>query len=1163
VRATPDESLVRTRERNRQRFDRRGAVHARLLGCLVAALALLVLPSTASATPTFTAITGTCPVGPTTTQFSPVSLPFSGATTADCNVTFNTNTTSAMLVAYQSDGADTAMYSPEAKASLDSSFGTGGTWTQDLGRRFDKPVDSVLSNGWLYTAGVSATGKLPHGWIARYCTATVKVAPCTGAAADGLIDTSYGTNGIATYDSPEGSFDLFGLAVDSTGRAYATGWIWNWASANDVIVLRFTAAGALDTTWDGDGALLVDVASNNDTGRAIAVQPDDKVVVAGTASGDSKTLLFRLTTTGTLDATFGTGGMYTDDPRPSVDRFTSLTLDGSGNIYAGGSTFSSAFVADFRVTKFSSTGVPVAGYGTGGTLVWGLGSWDEVLGIRLDSSGRVVVGGTTNPTNGWDFYAARLTTAGALDTTFNTPNGYVTLDRGGGCPWFCNEEFRDFTLDSVNRPIIAGVTDSALHRQSLIARFTAAGVLDTTFNTTGYQSADVADAGAINEGTAVVADAANKPTMFAWGQSAATRSYPLVMRRFTAAGALDATLNGARHTIPYQMSLTNGDDRTVDTVVQPNGRVLAVSDAYDGPNGYGATLVRLTSSGALDATFGTAGTARVTPMDPHAMTIDASGNIYVCGHNNPSLFDGQLTIYRFTSAGAVDTAWGPNGDGSFHYNPSGGDSEYCEDIAIQADGKPVIVGYSKAAGARDLIALRLTTTGTLDTTWNAAGAVPGTTTVDFGAQDATVCSVSLDPSGRAMAFGGINGFAAVARFTTAGVLDTTFSGDGMSTYQIGTANTFGRDGIVTSTGLIYQSNDWNWFWGESDARIAKLDPTTGLPITTYGIDGTGASSAFGFPNGQSPNDMDLDPNANPLVAASHDNTGSDLESNVLRASTAGYTTMDYEDNQVVGAADQALTVRAQTDGKVLYGGYRTVVSDANSYVARLDHNEIPDYQAGVADWATGTGGMFGMCLRAVSAPGSANDADTWATGTCAVGGTGWHAVPQSTTPGLATKVAECLAGCASTNFTLSFRFGLRVPNTTPPGSYRAPITFEAIDPNVTYTNTAPAVPTLTAPTSGSAVGTGVDVYATFNDPDPGDTGQLTVQWCANSSCSIPFSTVTSSPGIANGATGTAYIPCTLSTNTTYWWRPKATDSGGLSSAYSATWSFTTSSTPQC
>ena len=81
----------------------------------------------------------------------------------------------------------------------------------------------------------------------------------------------------------------------------------------DFAVVRYTANGDLDATFGAGGIVTTPIGPGDDVARAIAIQPDGKIVAAGASSNgvNDKFAVVRYTANGSLDATFGAGGIVT------------------------------------------------------------------------------------------------------------------------------------------------------------------------------------------------------------------------------------------------------------------------------------------------------------------------------------------------------------------------------------------------------------------------------------------------------------------------------------------------------------------------------------------------------------------------------------------------------------------------------------------------------------------------------------------------------------------------------------------------------------------------------------------------------------------------------------------------------------------------------------
>ena len=119
----------------------------------------------------------------------------------------------------------------------------------------------------------------------------------------GALDATYGTAGYATTDMGDGS-TIADIAIQADGKTVAVGYV-----NGDFGVVRYTSGGVLDTTFDGDGIIMTDFGTANDTATAVALQSDGKIVVGGTGNGGSR---WRDTpTAGALDSTFDGDGTVT------------------------------------------------------------------------------------------------------------------------------------------------------------------------------------------------------------------------------------------------------------------------------------------------------------------------------------------------------------------------------------------------------------------------------------------------------------------------------------------------------------------------------------------------------------------------------------------------------------------------------------------------------------------------------------------------------------------------------------------------------------------------------------------------------------------------------------------------------------------------------------
>jgi uncharacterized delta-60 repeat protein len=182
--------------------------------------------------------------------------------------------------------------------------------------------------------------------------------------------------------------------------------------------------GDLDPTFSGDGKVVTDF-GGSDNGADIAVQPDGKIVVVGTAARD--VALVRYNADGSLDSSFaGDGKQITAIPFNSEDWLSDVAIRPDGWLVVVGSAaeFNICGCTDLVVGHYtpdgSSAGLPL-------TRVSGT---DYAPGVALQPDGKIVVAGSALSDGRGDFLLARYNTTGSPDATFSD-DGIQTTDFGG------------------------------------------------------------------------------------------------------------------------------------------------------------------------------------------------------------------------------------------------------------------------------------------------------------------------------------------------------------------------------------------------------------------------------------------------------------------------------------------------------------------------------------------------------------------------------------------------------------------------------------------------------------------------------------------------------------------------------------------------------------
>jgi uncharacterized delta-60 repeat protein len=278
----------------------------------------------------------------------------------------------------------------------------------------------VLGGSTMRATGVAlqADGKIvmSAGWAIGGGFAAVRL------DAAGILDPDFGNAGIAGVDV-SGGFQLAEvLALQADGNIVLAGYADTGTSASpnrDFALVRLTAAGQPDSTFSGDGKLTTNV-PGQDTIKAVMVQPDDGIVVAGfgsTATGQDLAVA-RYGSTGLPDFTFAGSGRLTLDLGGATDCAYSLRMQGD-KILLAGSGGNMVFVARLNaVGSFDGT------FSGGGLAFSGPSGSGASTAMGLQGDGKLMVGGNSAP---GIFSAFRFSGNGMVDANYGTA-GIAAVD---------------------------------------------------------------------------------------------------------------------------------------------------------------------------------------------------------------------------------------------------------------------------------------------------------------------------------------------------------------------------------------------------------------------------------------------------------------------------------------------------------------------------------------------------------------------------------------------------------------------------------------------------------------------------------------------------------------------------------------------------------------
>lgn len=309
--------------------------------------------------------------------------------------------------------------------------------------------------------------------------------------------------------------------------------------------------------------------------------------------------------------------------------------------------------------------------------------------------------------------------------------------------------------------------------EQLEPRHLLAGVsLDTTFDSDGRALADFANS--TDEARSVALQSDGKALVA--GQAFVAGQYDFGLARFTADGQLDSTFgSGGRVTT----SISNQDDYGFDVAVAADGKIVVVGHTFTGgSNGFDMAVVRYLSNGMLDASFGVGGKvvyhAGSGWDEANAVAVQSDGKIIVAG-----AAQGDSVVVRFNADGTLDNSFAGIGRAVVSL---GWGFDRATDVSLLNDGRIVLA----AATDFDFAAARLLADGTLDTTFGTGGKV----VTSIGSSLDRAESLAVQADGKLLVAGwtqrSITSYDfAVVRYLANGTLDSSWSGDGIATADVG------------------------------------------------------------------------------------------------------------------------------------------------------------------------------------------------------------------------------------------------------------------------------------------------------------------------------------------------------------------------------------------
>ena len=402
-------------------------------------------------------------------------------------------------IAFNGSNWDFGVTRLNADGSLDASFASGGKAMVGVGTGEDWCHNVVLqADGKIILAGYAKNGVTDYFALVRMNI-------------NGSLDTTFGTGGKAVVALGTGDRILEGyqhagnvVALQPDGKIVLGGTIYNGTSAYgyDFAFARLNANGSLDSSFRNlTPYSYFESTVANDAGQSVLVQPDGKIVLAGSSSNgtDFNFSVVRVLVDGNSDGRFGAywntmadgtinrTGKFSGGIGRGNDYGTSAVLQADGKIIVAGRTLTGSGLDlsfsgaddDFALIRLRTDGTLDQDFGVNGQVVVQAGLFNGgAYSVTLQLDGKIVVAGHALNGTDDDFALIRLDVNGTLDPSFGN-GGKVIVPVGAS-----NDIAQSVTIQPDGKIVVAGASHNLVtgNTEFSVVRLNTNGSLDTSFN---------------------------------------------------------------------------------------------------------------------------------------------------------------------------------------------------------------------------------------------------------------------------------------------------------------------------------------------------------------------------------------------------------------------------------------------------------------------------------------------------------------------------------------------------------------------------------------------------------------------------------------------------------------------------------------------------------
>lgn len=385
----------------------------------------------------------------------------------------------------------------------------------------------------------------------------------------GSLDLTFGNGGLVVTKIGSEYDGISSIALQNDLKIVAGGHASDSGNYNFAVTLYYPN-GNIDTSFGENGIVTIEFDTENDVGRSLVVQADNKILISGYANKGSiyDFAITRLNDNGSIDSTFGIDGkVITTFGCFAVINSSVLGNDGKLVVAGGvGDLPISPANHDIAVCRYNIDGSLDTTFGVNGIVITSLYNDDIAMAVKILNNGNIIVAGHTYIGLNRAYLVIRYLPNGSLDTSFGNEGKVITQIGTDGCPF-------SLEIQPDEKIVLAGMSTTESESFFTLVRYNSNGSLDSSFGEGGIVRTALESNK--NFGRSILVQQDQKIVVGGNTKSFNTHT-DIVLIRYNSDGSIDSTfgING------FVIANYNNENSFAASIISQEGKILVGGSAF-------------------------------------------------------------------------------------------------------------------------------------------------------------------------------------------------------------------------------------------------------------------------------------------------------------------------------------------------------------------------------------------------------------------------------------------------------------------------------------------------------------------------------------------------------------------------------------------------------